>query len=171
MDKCAFAYGILMVYIKNFKLNRQIQMFNPSLQDVRNFFFDAYAKGTAGQQLTDLEKIAFSIIIEHPEYRQVLENREKFLAYNWLPESGETNPFLHLSMHMSIHEQLTINQPFGVKELYYELCQNFQDEHEVQHIVMDCLGEMIWQAQYSGNQPDPSIYLKCLQGKLGRSEG
>lgn len=143
-------------------------MFNPSVNDVRNFFFETYAKGSVKQQLTDLEKIAYSLILEHPEYNLILANREKYLTYNWLPECGETNPFLHLSMHMSIYEQLSINQPIGIRDLYQELCAKFQNEHEVQHMVMDCLGEMIWQAQYTNHEPDPNIYLNCLHGKLGR---
>lgn len=143
-------------------------MFNPSVNDVRNFFFDTYEKGERNLILTDLEKIAYSTILEHPEYRHVLSNRDKYMGANWLPESGETNPFLHLSMHVSIIEQLSINQPFGVKELYIELCQKYADEHEAQHHVMDCLAEMIWQAQYNNMQPDPQIYLSCLRNKLDK---
>lgn len=143
-------------------------MFNPSVTDVRNFFFDTFDKGNKNIALTPLEKIAFSIILEHPEYKNVLSNREKYIATNWLPEAGETNPFLHLSMHVSIIEQLSINQPFGVKELYNDLCQKLSDEHEAQHQVMDCLAEMIWQAQYNKMQPDPQVYLSCLRAKLGK---
>ena len=142
-------------------------MLNPSLTDVRNFFFDAYQKGNAHQSLTDLEKIAFSIMIEHPEYNSVMSNREKYLDFNWAPELGETNPFLHLSMHMSIHEQLSIDQPFGIRALYDELCIKYQDKHEAEHQIMDCLGEMIWQAQAAKTEPNPAVYLECLKGKLG----
>lgn len=143
-------------------------MFSPSLSDVRNFFFDCYVKGTSNQSLTELEKIAFSLILEHPEYKQVLSDKEKYLDYKWLPDSGETNPFLHLSMHLSIYEQLSINQPLGIKELYNELCTKLNTQHDVQHTVMDCLAEMIWQSQYTQRQPDPAIYLNCLRTKLGR---
>lgn len=141
-------------------------MFNPSVTDVRNFFFDTYTKGIQKQVLTDLEKLAFSVILEHPEYHAILANRDKYMSQNWTPESGETNPFLHMSMHLSIIEQLSINQPFGVKELYNELCIKHNDKHEAEHNVMDCLAEMIWQAQYNKMQPDPQIYLSCLRGKL-----
>lgn len=143
-------------------------MFNPSVADVRNFFFDTYGRGVAGQALTDLEKIAFRVIVEHPEYAQVLSNKDKYLQLNWLPESGETNPFLHLGMHLSIYEQLSIDQPFGIIQLYRELCVKFGTEHLAQHQLMDCLAEMVWQAQYTQMQPDPQIYLACLRGKLGK---
>jgi len=143
-------------------------MFNPSVQDVRNFFFNTFQKGTQQQPLSALEKMAFSIIIEHPEYHVILKNPDKYRGFNWLPEVGETNPFLHLSMHVSILEQLSINQPFGVQELYSELCAQGGDEHSAQHQVMDCLAEMIWQAQYSSQQPNPDIYIACLKSKLGK---
>lgn len=143
-------------------------MFNPSLHDVRNFFFDTYFKGMAKQALSDLEKIAFSVILQHPEYQPFLADRDKYLNYSWPPESGVTNPFLHLSMHMSIYEQLSIDQPLGIKQLYTQLCHKLHDEHEVQHQVIDCLGEMIWQAQAHHQQPDPALYLGCLQAKLGK---
>ena len=112
--------------------------------------------------------MAYSVIMEHPEYQVVLRDREKYLNYNWLPDAGETNPFLHLSMHMSIWEQLSIDQPMGIKALYLELCEQFGDEHEAQHQVLDCLAEMVWQAQYNNMQPDPTIYLSCLRRKLGK---
>lgn len=143
-------------------------MFNPSVNDVRNFFFDTFAKANQQQVLSDLEKMAYSVIMEHPEYHVVLRDREKYLNYNWLPDAGETNPFLHLSMHMSIWEQLSIDQPIGVKALYLEICEQTGDEHEAQHQVLDCLAEMVWQAQYSNMQPDPNIYLSCLRRKLGK---
>jgi hypothetical protein len=145
-------------------------MFNPSVNDVRNFFFDAYSKGEAQHPLSQLEHLAYSLILEHPEYKLVLSNREQYMDYTWTPEAGETNPFLHLSLHLSIFEQLSINQPVGVKDLYQELCHQLGDEHEAQHQVMDCLAEMIWQAQYSNMQPNPEIYLGCLRAKLGRNE-
>lgn len=141
-------------------------MFNPNLHDVRGFFFETYDKGQANQVLTALEKIAFSIILEHPEYHYVLKNPEKFYDHQWLPDAGETNPFLHMSLHMSIHEQLSIDQPQGIKAYNTQLCVIFGNEHEAQHHILDCLGEMIWQSQYTNNQPDPKIYFACLDGKI-----
>ena len=143
-------------------------MFNPSQSDVRNFFFDIIEKTQANHQLSDLEKIAYSIILEHPEYESILTNRRKYLEYQWTVEMGQTNPFLHLSMHMSIIEQLSIDQPPGVKNLYNELCIKFNDAHEAAHQLMDCLGEMIWQAQSKHSAPDMQVYFSCINKKLGR---
>lgn len=145
-------------------------MFNPSVSDVRNFFFNTYSKLSSQHELTALEKITASVIMEHPEYNSILGNPDKFLTYEWLPESGETNPFLHMSMHLSILEQISIDQPKGILELYRELCSKFSDEHESQHQIMDCLAEMIWQAQSNNSEPEPKIYLECLRNKLGKGK-
>ena len=141
-------------------------MFNPSLTDVRMFFFNVWDKSVNGVMLEGLEKIAYSVILEHNEYHKILKNKDKYLTFHWSPEGGETNPFLHLSMHMSIVEQLSIDQPRGISDLYKQLCVKIGSEHEAQHEVMECLAEMIWQAQYTKNQPDASVYLECLRAKL-----
>ncbi len=143
-------------------------MFNPSQADVRNFFFDVFEKINLKKELTDLEKIAFSIIIEHKEYHSILQNRDKYSNYQWTVEMGETNPFLHLSMHMTIIEQLSIDQPFGIKAFYTELCNKFKHEHRATHELMDCLGEMLWVAQSNQQMPDAQIYLNCINRKLGK---
>ena len=141
-------------------------MFNPSQHDVRNFFFDTYRKHKEQQLLNDLEKIALSIIFEHPEYENYLTNRERYLEYVWAVDNGETNPFLHLSMHMTIIEQLSIDQPHGIKASYKRLCTQYTNEHKAQHELMDCIAEMVWQAQRIRSIPDPEIYFACINRKL-----
>lgn len=140
-------------------------MFNPTRDQVRQFFFEAWGKFRAGQPLTDLEKIAVEHIGRHPEYHAMLEQAERYQDREWLPEMGETNPFLHLSMHLSISEQLSIDQPPGVKTRYSSLAARLGDEHAAQHAVMDCLGEMIWRAQRDNLPPDSAAYLLCLEKK------
>jgi hypothetical protein len=138
-------------------------MFNPSRDQVRDFFFSAWGRFKAGQPLTDLEKIAVEHITRHPEYQPVLDQPERYKEQEWPPELGETNPFLHLSMHLSISEQLSIDQPPGVKARFERLVGRLGDEHEAQHAVMDCLGEMIWRAQRDRLPPDGAAYLDCLE--------
>lgn len=140
-------------------------MFNPTRDQVRDFFFDAWRKFNARQTLTDLEKIAVEHITRHPEYHAILAQPERYQQQDWRPEMGETNPFLHLSMHLSISEQLSIDQPTGVKSRYLALAEKLGDEHAAQHIVMDCLAEMIWQAQRNNQPPDALAYLECLDNK------
>lgn len=141
-------------------------MYNPTLTDVRNFFFEVYDKHKNNIILTDLEKIALSIILKHPEYENILSNKNKYLNYQWLPENGETNPFLHLSMHMSIQEQLSINHPPSIVELFKKLCIKYTDEHEASHQLMDCIVEMLWQSQKNNTQLDMDLYLSCIKSKL-----
>lgn len=141
-------------------------MFNPTQADVRNFFFDLFSKAQQNTTLSDLEKIAYSVILEHPEYHEVLRNKEKYINFQYPPEVGETNPFLHLSMHLTIIEQLSINQPTGITDLYKKMCLKFGDKHKASHEIIDCLGEMIWQAQQRHTSPDVNIYFECINKKL-----
>jgi hypothetical protein len=140
-------------------------MFNPSRDQVRDFFFATWQKYQAQQNLTELEKIALQHIATHPEYHKILEQPERYQQHDWRPETGETNPFLHLSMHLSISEQLSIDQPIGIKNRYLSMTEKHGDEHAAQHEVMDCLAEMIWQAQRNNQPPNAQAYLECLDKK------
>lgn len=141
-------------------------MFTPNRQDARRFFFDTWRKHKAGETLTDLEKLTLAILYEHPEYHPIVDNPETYLEREWTPEMGETNPFLHMGLHLAIDEQLAIGQPFGIRELYAQLVAK-NDEHSAKHGMMECLGEMVWQAQRYGGGPDVNVYLSCVRGKLG----
>lgn len=145
-------------------------MFNPSREEARRFYFDTWAKFRAGQPLTDLEKIALGVMLEHPEYHGLLDKPDNYVDRDYLPENGQTNPFLHMSMHLAIQEQLSIDQPHGIRAQYELLCQSQGVEHEAQHEMMDCLGEMIWHAQRHQTGPDPDIYFACLRRKSGRPQ-
>ncbi len=143
-------------------------MFNPSRDQGRDFFFDAwrkYVSREAAPPLTALEAIAVELIAAHPEYHSLLENRDKYVARDYAPEAGETNPFLHLAMHMSIREQVSIDQPAGVRAQHVRLSEKFGSALEAEHAMMDCLGEMIWHAQRHHLAPDPAIYFACLTNK------
>jgi hypothetical protein len=140
-------------------------MFDPSRDQARRFFIDAWRKHRERLPLQPLEAVAAEHILRHPEYHAVLEDAERHLERDWLPEMGETNPFLHLAMHLSISEQLSIDQPPGVKARYQALARRLGDEHAAQHAVMDCLAEMIWQAQRHHLPPDGQAYLDCLERK------
>ena len=109
--------------------------------------------------------MALDIVMLHPEYHAVLEDRERYLDRDWKPEGGETNPFLHLSMHLAIGEQLSIDQPPGIRAAVQRLARKLDSEHEARHAVMDCLAEVIWQAQRNGVAFDNAAYLACLERK------
>ena len=140
-------------------------IFNPTRDQARQFLFDLWAKRAAGAALTPLEGIALSVILEHPEYHAILEDRERYLERDWKPEGGETNPFLHLQMHLAIEEQLSIDQPPGIRAAVQALARRHDSEHAARHDVMDCLAEMVWNAQRHGAAFDNAAYLDCLARK------
>ena len=141
-------------------------MFNPSRDQARQFFFDAWKKRRDSMPLAPLEAIAADIIAKHPEYHTLLESPEKNAGRDYLPEEGETNPFLHLSMHIAIAEQVSIDQPAGIRNAVQQLAQHLDSPHDAEHEVMDCLAETIWQSQRGHTPPDMRIYLDCLERKL-----
>ena len=140
-------------------------MFNPSRDQSRDFLFDLWRKHAEGAALTPLESMALAIVLEHPEYHGVLGDREHNLEREWRPEGGETNPFLHLSMHLAIEEQVSIDQPPGIRAAVEKLAAHRGSMHEAAHDVMDCLAEVIWQAQRNGTGFDNATYLECLHRK------
>lgn len=143
-------------------------MFAPSQNDVRTFFCETHRKARAGEPLSPIETLAAQWIERHPEYHADLDDLEAALAAVYAVEDGRTNPFLHLSMHLSISEQVSIDQPRGIRQAVELLAAQRGDLHAAQHEVMDCLGEMIWQSQRSGRPPDPHAYLDGVRRRATR---
>jgi hypothetical protein len=138
-------------------------MFNPSRDEARDFLFETWRKRQAGELLTPLEDLARQLIEKHPEFHAQFSDPERCRDKDYAPEHGSTNPFLHLMMHLSIEEQLSIGQPHGIRAQFQRLTQKFESEHEAQHAMMECLSEMIWQAQKHGTPPDAAVYLGCME--------
>ena len=115
-------------------------MFSPTRDEARRFLVDAWRKYREGQPLTPLEQIAVTLIAKHPEYHAVLEQPDRHLARAWTPEQGETNPFLHLQMHIAVAEQLSIDQPPGIRTQFERLREARGDEHAALHALVECLG-------------------------------
>jgi hypothetical protein len=138
-------------------------MFSPSREEARRFLIEAWAKYRAGAPLTGLEQIAAHIISLHPEYHPMLEDSERHIDHDFRPETGAINPFLHLSLHLAVAEQLSIDQPPGIRAQVERLTVARSSEHEALHAVVECLGEVIWNAQRHGTPPDGALYLACLE--------
>ena len=136
--------------------------FEPSRDEARNFLFESWRKRRVGELLTPLEDLAAQLIAKHPEYFSVLENPQQHQEIDYLPEQGATNPFLHLMMHLTIEEQISIDQPPGIRAHFVRLTQKLESEHDAQHRMMECLSEMIWQAQRNRTQPDAAVYFACM---------
>ncbi|MGV2289514.1 DUF1841 family protein [Trinickia sp. YCB016] len=144
-------------------------MFNPSRDEVRSFFIDTWRKQRAGEILTPLEAIAADWIVEHPEYHDALADTEgSAAAADYSPERGQTNPFLHLSMHLAISEQLSIDQPPGIRAAHERLAARLGSTHDAQHAIMECLGETIWEAQRNNTPPDSDAYLARIERRASR---
>lgn len=141
-------------------------MFNPSRDEARRFFFDTWKNYRAATPLSGLQVTALQVILLHPEYHAMLEDPERSLEQEFGPESGQLNPFLHLSLHLAIEEQLAIDQPRGIRTRYEALAAKSGSEHDAKHGLLECLGETIWQAQRAGTPPDEAAYLECMDRKV-----
>ena len=137
-------------------------MFAPTRDEARRFMSDAWRKYQAGEPLSPLEQTAAQLAAMHPEYHALLENPDAHVARDYRPERGEVNPFLHLSLHLAVAEQLAIDQPPGIVAHYERLRSARGDAHAALHAIVECLGEVIWQAQRTGAGPDADVYLDCL---------
>jgi hypothetical protein len=140
-----------------------VAIFNPTREEVRRFFCNTWKKKTEDHILTPMETLASDWMVQHPEYHTSLANPEDAVAQDYAPERGETNPFLHLSMHLSISEQISIDQPLGIKAIAEKLTKKLGSEHEAQHAMMECLGQVMWEAQREGQPLSPEKYLEALQ--------
>ena len=143
-------------------------MFAPSQQDVRRFFCEAYAKSRNGAPMTALEIVAADWIGGHPEYHSDLADLDAALAAVYSVDEGRTNPFLHLSMHLSISEQVSIDQPPGIRQAVDVLSARRSSAHAAHHEVMECLGDMMWTSQRSGLPPDGAQYIACVRQRATR---
>jgi hypothetical protein len=143
-------------------------MFQPSQNDVRRFFCQVWRKQRDGLPLDAMEATAAPWVAEHPEYRTDLADEAAALAAVYTVEDGRSNPFLHLSMHLSIAEQCSIDQPTGIRQAVQLLAARRNSLHDAHHEVMECLGEMIWASQRSGLPPDGHAYLDAVRRRATR---
>lgn len=136
-------------------------LFNPTRDQVRQFFTEAWSKQKSGAVLTPLETMAVDLMQQHPEYHAELEDPEIATA-DYSVEQGRSNPFLHLSMHLAIKEQLSIDQPPGIKAAYQSLIAT-REPHEAMHIIMEALGETVWESQRLRTPLDTEKYLELIR--------
>ena len=143
-------------------------LIQPSQADVRRFFCAVYAKSRDGQPLEAIETIASLWIAEHPEYHEALGDVDAALRAMGTPDPTNANPFLHLSMHLSISEQCSIDQPRGIRQAVELLSKRLDSLHDAHHATMECLGQMLWDSQRSGRPPDGDAYVAAVQRRATR---
>jgi hypothetical protein len=141
-------------------------MFGQDREQLRRFFQTAWDKRLAGQALQPLEQLVAEVIAQHPEYQDQLTGDEA-LQREFSPDDGQTNPWLHMGMHISLGEQLLADRPAGLRDLYQRIANRLGDPHAAEHAMMDCLGVALWEAQRSNRAPDEAAYLECLKKLAG----
>jgi len=130
----------------------------------RKFFSEVWEKHKRQAPLEALEQVVLDVIFQHPEYHEVLEKEEKDIAaMDFMPEAGMTNPFLHMGMHIAIQEQISTDRPEGITALYQQLLPGYPSAHVLEHSMMECLGETLWQAQRNNTMPDEVQYLEQVK--------
>ena len=150
------------------RLRDNLRMFSPSQADVRRFFCAVYDKQRLQQPMEAIEMIAAQWMAEHPEHHADFADVDAALAAMGQPDADKTNPFLHLSMHLSISEQCSIDQPPGIRQAVELLTARRGDLHSAHHEVMECLGRMIWESQRSGRPPDGQAYIEHVRQRATR---
>jgi len=138
-------------------------MFGNDRMEMRRVFTEAWRKQHDKEPLDPLEQLIAAIVQQHPEYHRLIEDPESALDRDFQPETGQSNPFLHLGMHISLQEQLATDRPNGIALLYKQLVMQTGDTHTAEHQLMECLGRMLWEAQRAGRMPDEAAYLGCVR--------
>jgi hypothetical protein len=145
-------------------------MFSNDRQSHRRTFIAAWEKAQAGQRLEPVEAQIVQVLRHHPEYHALMTDAEAVLDRDFLPEQGESNPFLHMGLHIAILDQLSIDQPAGIRQLYSNLVRATGDPHEAEHQIMECLAEALWTLQRNQAPFDDTAYLDCIR-RAGREIG
>ena len=141
-------------------------MFGNDRNQLRKAYADAWQKLQQGLPLEPLEQQIAEVVKEHPEYHKMLGK----LDTDFFPEAGDTNPFLHMGMHLAIREQMSTNRPPGILDCFQALIHKTSDSHAAEHEMMECLGEALWLAQRNGTLPDETAYLACLRHRAGNKK-
>lgn len=137
-------------------------LFNHDRQKIRQFYFDSWSKYQNNQPLEPVEMMIAEVIKQHPEYHILLDSEVENQDQDYFPEAGESNPFLHMGMHIAIMEQLSTQRPKEIVEIHQSLSKSLGDCHQAEHQIMECLAEMLWQSQRQGEAPDEKTYIENL---------
>jgi hypothetical protein len=141
-------------------------MMNVSREDARRFWFEVRRKQREAAVLEPIESLASDIVSKHPEYHSLLDNPDEFREQDWSVEGGQPNPFLHLGMHLAIREQVSIDQPTGIRDLYVNYARKIDNALEADHLFAECLAEQIWQVQHNRVPFSSEQYLSDIRRAL-----
>ncbi|RUR20534.1 DUF1841 family protein [Legionella sp. km535] len=141
-------------------------LYGDTIQDTRQMFFSSWNKYQQKQLLSPLENEIVQVILVHPEYHKILEQSSKFQEQAYYPELGETNPFLHMGLHLAVREQISTDRPAGIRAVYHALVKKYKDTLAVEHLIMEQLAECLWSSQKNNMPPDEQHYLNALSGYI-----
>ncbi|MFT3737020.1 MAG: DUF1841 family protein [Rhodocyclaceae bacterium] len=141
-------------------------MFNPTRDQARTFFTECWRKRRANESMEAMEQLVADIIASHPEYHALFENPDA-ADKDFAPEDGQINPFLHISLHLAVEEQLGIDQPPGLRAAYEECLNRRGNAHEARHDILESLAETLWEAQRNGTPMDALAYVERVKRRAG----
>jgi hypothetical protein len=137
-------------------------VFGQNRQQLRQMYYDVWQKKQTKESLSALESMIAQVVSEHPEYHKIF-NSDASLEQDYFVENGQTNPFLHMGLHISLHEQISTDRPTGIRDIYQQLQAKLGNAHDVEHQMMECLTESLWLAQRNNQAPSESEYLIALR--------
>lgn len=141
---------------------------NQDRSGLRRLYVEAWRKHRAGQPLEPVEHQIVTVIEQHPEYQALLEDDAEALGRDFTPEAGQSNPFLHMGLHLAIREQSATDRPAGIAAIRAQLVERLADPHEAEHRMLERLAEALWLSQRTGQPPDEVAYVESLRQMLGR---
>jgi hypothetical protein len=133
---------------------------NQSRDELRRVYVEAWRKRRLGLPIEPLEAQVADVIALHPEYHAALERGEDALAHDYTPEGGQSNPFLHMGLHLAVRDQIATDRPAGLRKAFESLAARMGSAHEAEHRIIECLAEAMWEAQRAGRPPDEAAYLQ-----------
>lgn len=136
--------------------------FGDTIQETRQMFFTSWEKFQNKKLLSPLENEIVQVLLAHPEYHKIIEQSNRFQEHSYYPELGETNPFLHMGLHLAVREQVATDRPSGINSIYNNLVKRYKDPLTVEHLIMDQLAECLWLSQKNNLPPDEQHYLDVL---------
>lgn len=142
-------------------------IFQQDRHALRRRFIEAWHKARTGGVMEPLEVQIAEVVAEHPEYHALLEHADTALDREYLPELGDTNPFLHMALHIAVREQLATDRPPGINYALHALLAAGGGRHDAEHVMVECLAETLWTAQRAGQMPDDKAYLERIRARIG----
>jgi len=134
-----------------------------SRDQLRQVYIDAWRKRREGLPMEPLEAQVADIVALHPEYHAALERPDSVLDRDYTPEGGQSNPFLHMGLHLAVRDQVATDRPPGIRKAFEAVARRMGSAHDAEHRVIECLAEAMWEAQRSGRPPDERAYLQRVQ--------